>query len=84
MTVTGAASGYPGTRGTPAVGEGKVCTLGVGGVLSCLDAATGKVVGVSSLAGIAVGTVMRAFEVLRREGLVRTVPGRGVWVLPQD
>jgi len=34
--------------------------------------------------GIAVGTVMRAFEVLRREGLVRTVPGRGVWVLPQD
>ena len=34
--------------------------------------------------GIAVGTVMRAFEVLRREGLVRTVAGRGVWVLPQD
>jgi len=34
--------------------------------------------------GIAVGTVMRAFEVLRREGLVRTVPGRGVWVVPQD
>jgi outer membrane protein assembly factor BamB len=34
----------PGTRSTPAVAEGKVCTLGVGGVVSCLDAATGKVV----------------------------------------
>jgi outer membrane protein assembly factor BamB len=41
--VKGNASGYPGTRSTPAVGEGKVCTLGVGGVVSCLDAATGKV-----------------------------------------
>src|ERR1700677_363661 len=44
VKVTGAASPFPGTRGTPAVGEGKVCTLGVGGVVSCLDAATGKVV----------------------------------------
>lgn len=43
-TVKGAARGYPGPRSTPAVGEGKVCTLGVGGVVSCLDAATGKVV----------------------------------------
>jgi outer membrane protein assembly factor BamB len=42
--VTNQASGYPGTRSTPAVGEGKVCTLGVGGVVSCLDAASGKVV----------------------------------------
>jgi GntR family transcriptional regulator len=32
--------------------------------------------------GIAVGTVMRAFEVLRGEGLIRTVPGRGMWVVP--
>ena len=39
--VKGAASGYPGPRGTPAVGEGKICTLGVAGVVSCLDAATG-------------------------------------------
>lgn len=35
--------GFKGTRSTPAVGEGKICTLGVGGVVSCLDAATGKV-----------------------------------------
>jgi outer membrane protein assembly factor BamB len=35
---------YPGPRSTPAVGEGKVCTLGVNGEVSCLDAATGKVV----------------------------------------
>ncbi|MCS7047175.1 MAG: PQQ-like beta-propeller repeat protein, partial [Gemmataceae bacterium] len=38
------ASAFPGPRSTPAAGEGKVCTLGVGGVVSCLDAASGKVV----------------------------------------
>jgi len=47
--VTGAAIGMPGLggpgpRSSPAVAEGKICTLGVGGVLSCLEAATGKVV----------------------------------------
>ena len=46
--VTGPAAtvggGFKGTRSTPAVGEGKICTLGVAGVVSCLDAATGKVV----------------------------------------
>jgi outer membrane protein assembly factor BamB len=41
--VTGQAKKHSGTRSTPAVGEGKVCTLGVAGVVSCLDAATGKV-----------------------------------------
>jgi outer membrane protein assembly factor BamB len=35
--------GYPGPRSSPAVGDGKVCALGVGGVLTCLDAANGKV-----------------------------------------
>lgn len=44
VAVTGPASGHAGPRSSPAVAEGKVCTLGVGGVLSCLDAATGKVV----------------------------------------
>jgi outer membrane protein assembly factor BamB len=43
-TVTGGSKDHPGPRSTPAVGEGKVCTLGVGGVLSCYDAATGKLV----------------------------------------
>jgi outer membrane protein assembly factor BamB len=33
---------YPGPRSTPAVGEGKICTLGVNGLLICRDAATGK------------------------------------------
>jgi outer membrane protein assembly factor BamB len=42
--VKGPASGHPGPRSTPAVGEGKVCTLGVDGTVSCLDAASGKVV----------------------------------------
>jgi outer membrane protein assembly factor BamB len=43
QAVTGAASRHPGPRGSPAVAEGKVVTLGVGGVLSCLDATSGKV-----------------------------------------
>ena len=42
--VTGAARRHPGPRSSPTVAEGKVVTLGVGGVLSCLDAATGKLV----------------------------------------
>ncbi|GMV98514.1 MAG: hypothetical protein AMXMBFR83_28640 [Phycisphaerae bacterium] len=41
--VTGPASSFSGPRSSPAVGEGKVVTLGVRGRLSCLDAATGKV-----------------------------------------
>jgi outer membrane protein assembly factor BamB len=36
--------GFKGTRSTPAVAEGKIVTLGVAGVVSCLDAASGKVV----------------------------------------
>jgi len=44
QAVTGAPSRHPGPRSSPAVAEGKVVTLGVGGVLSCLDAATGKLV----------------------------------------
>src|SRR5690349_8671574 len=41
---TGPASGYSGPRASPTVADGKVVTLGVRGTLSCLDAATGKVV----------------------------------------
>jgi len=44
QAVTGAAARHPGPRSSPAVADGKVVTLGVGGVLSCLDAGTGKVV----------------------------------------
>ncbi|MBE3068802.1 MAG: PQQ-binding-like beta-propeller repeat protein [Planctomycetes bacterium] len=43
QAVTGAAAKHPGPRSSPTVADGKVVTLGVGGVLSCLDAATGKV-----------------------------------------
>ena len=31
--------------------------------------------------GIAIGTVMRAFDVLRDDGLIRSVPGRGMFVI---
>jgi outer membrane protein assembly factor BamB len=41
--VSGAAASHPGPRSSPAVAEGMVVTLGVGGVLSCLDAASGRV-----------------------------------------
>jgi outer membrane protein assembly factor BamB len=44
QAVTGAAGRHPGPRSSPTVADGKVITLGVGGILSCLDAATGKVV----------------------------------------
>jgi len=40
--VTGAASSHPGPRSSPAVASGKVVTFGVGGVLICWDADTGK------------------------------------------
>ncbi len=40
--VTGPAASHPGPRSSPTVAQGKVVTLGVGGVLSCFDAATGK------------------------------------------
>jgi outer membrane protein assembly factor BamB len=40
--VTGPAVRFPGPRSSPTVADGKVVTLGVGGTLSCLDAATGK------------------------------------------
>lgn len=42
--VTGPPARHPGTRSSPVVAEGKVCTLGVGGILSCFDAATGALV----------------------------------------
>ena len=44
QAVTGAASRHPGPRSSPAVVDGKVVTLGVGGVISCLEADTGKLV----------------------------------------
>ena len=44
QAVTGpAARQHPGPRSSPAAADGKIVTLGVGGVLSCLDAATHKV-----------------------------------------
>ncbi len=45
IAVTGpSASQHPGPRGTPAVSNGKIVTFGASGILSCLDAATGKLI----------------------------------------
>jgi len=42
--VTGAASRHPGPRSTPAISNGKIVALGATGILSCLDATTGKLI----------------------------------------
>jgi outer membrane protein assembly factor BamB len=42
QAVSGPAARHPGPRSSPAVADGKVVTLGVAGVVSCLDAGTGK------------------------------------------
>jgi outer membrane protein assembly factor BamB len=43
FVVTGVSARHPGTRSSPVVADGKLCVLGVGGILSCVDAASGKV-----------------------------------------
>jgi len=43
LGASGPASGFSGPRSSPAVANGKVVTLGVRGMLSSLDAATGRV-----------------------------------------
>jgi outer membrane protein assembly factor BamB len=40
--VTGPAARHPGPRSSPAVADGKIVTLGVTGVLSCVDITSGK------------------------------------------
>ena len=40
--VTGAAARHPGPRSTPAIADGKIVTIGVSGILSCLDAGSGE------------------------------------------
>lgn len=42
--VTGPAASHPGPRGTPSVAEGKLVTFGATGIVTCLDASTGKVI----------------------------------------
>jgi outer membrane protein assembly factor BamB len=42
QAVSGAAARHPGPRSSPAVADGKVVVIGVGGVVTCIDAASGK------------------------------------------
>ncbi len=44
IAVTGPAKPYPGPRSSPAVADGKLIALGVGGVLTCLDADSGRLI----------------------------------------
>jgi outer membrane protein assembly factor BamB len=41
--VTGPAKDHPGPRSSPVVASGKVCTLGICGILTCFDAAKGTI-----------------------------------------
>jgi outer membrane protein assembly factor BamB len=41
---SGGAARFPGPRSSPTVADGKVVTLGVRGILTCRDAATGKLI----------------------------------------
>jgi outer membrane protein assembly factor BamB len=42
IAVTGGPAQHPGPRSSPTVADGKVVTLGVGGILSCLNASDGR------------------------------------------
>lgn len=42
--VTGPAASHPGPRSTPCLANGKLYSLGAGGIVTCLDAGTGKVI----------------------------------------
>jgi outer membrane protein assembly factor BamB len=42
--VSGADQGHPGPRSSPTVADGKIYTLGVSGILSCIDTETHKVI----------------------------------------
>jgi outer membrane protein assembly factor BamB len=41
MVASGPSASHPGPRSTPVIVNGKLITLGIGGILSCFDAATG-------------------------------------------
>jgi len=43
IKVTGVASSHSGPRSSPAVADGKVVTFGVGGVLTCFEASSGRI-----------------------------------------
>jgi outer membrane protein assembly factor BamB len=43
VAATGPAASHPGPRSSPAVSDGKIITLGIGGDLACFDAQTGKI-----------------------------------------
>jgi outer membrane protein assembly factor BamB len=79
--VTGPPARHPGTRSSPAVADGKVCTLGVGGILSCLDAETGKVLWRKQSVNDYLGTAYRydsSMSPLLTDGLcIAHVGGKG-------
>ncbi|MFZ0281443.1 MAG: PQQ-binding-like beta-propeller repeat protein [Bacteroidales bacterium] len=67
--VTGPASSHPGPRGTPSVADGKVVTFGVSGILTCLDASTGKVLWKKENPGNAVPQFFTGMSPLLTDGI---------------
>jgi outer membrane protein assembly factor BamB len=80
--VTGPAEKYAGPRSSPAVAHGKIVVLGVGGVLTCLDAATGQVVWRHEALAPALPRFFTAMSPLVVEGLcVVHLGGQGAGLL---
>ncbi len=69
VAVTGPAERYAGPRSSPAVAGGKVVVLGVGGVVSCLDAVTGELVWRHEALAAALPVFFTAMSPLVTEGV---------------
>ncbi len=67
--VTGPPSSHPGPRSTPSVANGKIITLGVSGIVTCLDAANGKLVWKKEDASIPVPQFFTGMSTLVVDGM---------------
>lgn len=69
LAVTGPSTSHPGPRSTPAAANGKIVTFGVAGVLSCLDAESGKLLWRKENPANAVPTFFTSMSPLIVDGL---------------
>jgi outer membrane protein assembly factor BamB len=68
--VTGPSGSHPGPRSTPVLSGGRIVTFGVSGILSCLDAETGKVLWRKENPGNVVPQFYTGMSPLITDGLV--------------
>ncbi|HZK61756.1 MAG TPA: PQQ-binding-like beta-propeller repeat protein, partial [Anaerovoracaceae bacterium] len=67
--VTGPSTSHPGPRSTPSVANGKIVTFGVSGIISCLDAASGKLIWKKEDASIPVPQFFTGMSPLVADGM---------------